>query len=260
MRFVQLPILLFVLSFVITACQPKQKETTATKPQATAPVSPRIPATLQSALDAHKTEWAQNAPAEQLQIYQGAIQAIIAGGTFDRAQKAGNPAPVFTLQNASGEAVSLKEWLAKGPVVLTWYLGSWSPYCDITLGRLQQELPAIQEAGATLMALTPELPEKAQQMMAKHQLQFEILSDKDNQIAKKYGIVYPLTTELANSYQQTFDWMAFYGNDRRELPLAATYIIQPDGTIGYAFLDADFRNRAEPEDILSALNRITTNL
>ena len=70
------------------------------------------------------------------------------------------------------------------------------------------------------------------------------------------GIVFKLTTEVAEIYQNAFDLHAFNGDESNELPLAATYVIGQDGKIVYAFLDAEYRNRAEPEAILSALRQI----
>jgi len=71
----------------------------------------------------------------------------------------GDTAPNFTLINAKGNKISLKDELAKGPVVLTWYRGGWCPYCNLTLQALQEELPNFKKNGAVLVALTPELPD-----------------------------------------------------------------------------------------------------
>ncbi|WP_235817824.1 hypothetical protein [Formosa haliotis] len=46
------------------------------------------------------------------------------------------------------------------------------------------------------------------------------------------------------------------GDETNELPLAATYIINQDGMITYEFLDVDYRNRAEPADIIAGLKAL----
>jgi len=44
--------------------------------------------------------------------------------------------------------------------------------------------------------------------------------------------------------------------DAKTLPLSATYIITPDRKIAYAFLDAEYRNRATPETIVAELEKL----
>ncbi|MEM6379626.1 MAG: peroxiredoxin-like family protein, partial [Bacteroidota bacterium] len=215
------------------------------------------PNSLQSQLDAQKASWAKKASAERKQVYQEGIQAVINSGIYDQAKNLGDQAPNFTLQNANNQNVSLSDYLAKGPVVLTWYRGGWCPYCNLTLRQLQQELPAFKAAGAHLLALTPELPDKSLSTAEKHNLEFEVLSDIGNKVARDYGIVFKLIPEVAEIYQNGFDMIGTNGDDSYELPLAVTYVIQPDGTISYAFLDAEYRNRAEPAEILAALKKAT---
>jgi len=152
--------------------------------------------------------------------------------------------------------VQLNDYLKKGPVVLTWYRGGWCPYCNMTLHYLQEQLPNFQLKGASLLALTPEIPDQSMSTIEKHQLQFEVLSDVGNKVAKQYGIVFKLTDAVADSYQKAFDLHAFNGDESDELPLAATYVIDQNGQIVYTFLDADYRNRAEAKDILAALDLI----
>ena len=212
--------------------------------------------TLKSILDQRKTDWEQKASADRKQVYQEGIDAVIRDGVYDQAKNIGDQAPDFVLSNATGQAIQLSNLLEKGPVVLTWYRGGWCPYCNLTLQYLQQSLPAIQAAGGQLVALTPELPDQSLSTAQKHDLTFEVLSDVGNVVARNYGIVFKLIPEVAAIYQKAFDLHAYNGDETDELPLAATYVIDQAGVIQYAFLDAEYRNRAEPSDILSALNRI----
>ena len=170
--------------------------------------------------------------------------------------KVGDTAPNFTLTNATGEAVSLQSYLDKGPVVLTWYRGGWCPYCNLTLARLQEELPNFQAEGANLLALTPEVPDSSISTSEKHELTFEVLSDLDNTVAREYGVVFTLTLDVAEAYQNGFGLHEYNNSESNELPLAATYIINTNGEIVYAFVNEDYRNRAEPKDILTALKAI----
>ncbi len=66
-------------------------------------------------------------------------------------------------------------------------------------------------------------------------------------------MVYRLTDEVAKRYESGVGLHAYNGDESDELPLAATYIIGRDRIIRYAFLDADYRNRADPEELLEEL-------
>lgn len=165
-------------------------------------------------------------------------------------------APDFSLQNAIGKKVNLKDYLKKGPVVLVWYRGGWCPYCNITLSRLQEELPNFNAEGANLLALTPEMPDKSISTKEKNHLDFEVLSDVGNNVGREYGIIFKLTPEVAKIYNENFDLNANNGDNTNELPLAATYVIDKEGIIRYAFLDADYRKRAEPKAIIEALKSL----
>ncbi|MCG9793280.1 peroxiredoxin-like family protein [Flavobacterium algicola] len=208
---------------------------------------------LQATLDEAKNTWEAKAPEQIKEIYAEGIADVTRQNIIANAKKNDDIAPDFILTNATGQEVQLSDYLKKGPVVLTWYRGGWCPYCNMTLHYLQEQLPNIQAKGANLLALTPELPDKSMSTAEKHDLKFEVLSDVANKVAKEYGIVFKLTDEVAESYQNGFDLHGYNGDESDELPLAATYVIGQDGKIVYTFLDAEYRNRAEADVILKAL-------
>ena len=210
---------------------------------------------LKSKLEEKKANFELKADDNKKRAYQEGLESVENSGIVTSAKQVGDTAPNFTLNNALGESVSLTDYLKKGPVILTWYRGGWCPYCNLTLHQLQEELPNFKANGANLIALTPELPDESISTAEKHELQFEVLSDVGNKIAKDYGIVFQLTDEVAAMYNQSFDLNSHNGDDSNELPLAATYIINEEGKIVYAFLDADYRNRAEPSELTEFLTR-----
>lgn len=212
--------------------------------------------TLASALELRKVNFNEKADSTTKKKYKEGLDAVINSGILESAKNIGDIAPNFTLKNALGENVSLKNYLDKGPVVLIWYRGGWCPYCNLTLHYLQEELPNFKAEGANLLALTPELPDESINTSEKHDLEFEVLSDIHNKIAKEYGVVFKLTEDVAKKYNETFKLNLHNGDTSNELPLAATYIINTDGKIEYAFLDADYRNRAEPSEITEFLKKM----
>lgn len=210
---------------------------------------------LKAQLDEKKSNFEAKAEDEKKRIYKEGIVSVEDSGIVSSAKQVGDKAPNFTLNNALGKPVELSDYLKKGKVVLTWYRGGWCPYCNMTLHQLQEELPNFKLNGANLLALTPEVPDKSITTAEKHDLEFEVLSDLGNKIAKEYGIVFKLTDDVASIYNKAFDMNAYNGDESNELPLAATYIINEDGEIIYAFLDADYRNRAEPSELTEILKK-----
>ena len=211
------------------------------------------PNSLKSKLEEKKENFALKADATKKRVYNQGIVSVEKSGITKTAKQVGDKAPNFVLKNALGNSVELNDCLKKGKVVLTWYRGGWCPYCNLTLAQLQEELPNFKKNGANLIALTPELPDKSMSTKQKQGLKFEVLSDVGNKIAKEYGIVFKLTDEVANYYNNGFDMNSYNGDNSNELPLAATYIINQKGEIEYSFLDADYRNRAEPSKLTEFL-------
>jgi peroxiredoxin len=251
---------LFVLCFaiIIGGCASPSANKTNTSTSENQPKELTVEAgnSLQEKLDAKRNKFNATASETKKAIYAEGIEAVAGSGILESALNVGDTAPDFTLNNATGDAIRLFNVLQKGPVILTWYRGGWCPYCNITLAALQETLPQFEAQGAKLLALTPELPDKSMSTAEKHQLDFEVLSDIDNTVAKEYGVVFELTPEVAEIYQASFDLHGYNGNQSNELPLAATYIINKEGIIEFAFLHPDYRNRAEPETLLNVLKKM----
>lgn len=212
--------------------------------------------TLKAALEEQKGKSALKYSEEKKQSYKRGIEAVVASNIESTALQVGDRAPNFILKNRFGDDATLKGYLSNGPVILTWYRGGWCPYCNISLRHLQQFLTDFEEHGANLVALTPELPDKSLTTIEHNNIGFEVLTDIDSEVAREYGLVFKLIPEVAEIYQELFDLASYNGNELSELPLAATYVIDREGIVRYAFLDADYRNRAEPSEILETLKSI----
>ena len=228
-------------------------------------VSPNPPATpsvnndaepLAEVLGVRYEQYQRQADDETKRIYKAGIDAVAASGVLGRAVNTGDPAPSFTLPDADGGPVALADLLADGPVVLVWYRGGWCPYCNLTLRAFAEIVPRIRDAGATLVAISPELPDNTAETVKENGLDFVVLSDVGNEVAKTYGVVFGLTPEVHRKYNDAFGFDAHNGQDSGELPLAATYVIDRGGVVRFAFLDADYTKRAEPSDVLGALDAL----
>jgi len=96
--------------------------------------------------------------------------------------KVGMSAPDFQLSNAFGEKVKLSKRLVDWPVVLAFYRGAWCPFCNIELNALQSSLPYFKKYNATLIAVTPQKPDKSKEQLEKAEYTFEVLSDLDDRV------------------------------------------------------------------------------
>jgi len=211
---------------------------------------------LKEQLDAKRETFLKAAPADKAKTYQDGIDAVAASGILEKALKKGDKAPDFTLKTPEGKEVRLSELLKSGPVVLTWYRGGWCPYCNLTLLSLQKVLPEIKAAGGQILALNPELDSYTVETTDKNHLEFDVLSDRGNAVAHQYGIVFKMTPDVARAMREGAKTNTRNGDDSDELPLAAAYVIAQDGTITYAFLDADYRNRAEPSRLVEEVKTL----
>ncbi len=196
---------------------------------------------------------------EKFNIVAGDMDLVRAAGTIDGALKAGELAPDFTLPDAFGNPVSLSALLAGGPVVISFYRGEWCPFCNIELRALQQALPAIEQLGATLVAISPEMPDHGIVVSEKNKLTFPVLSDFGNKVARQFGIVFQIGHELKDLSRNVFknDIALRNGEDSYELPVPATYVLDSTGVIRFAHVEVDYMlGRAEPDEIISVLKKI----
>lgn len=171
--------------------------------------------------------------------------------------KVGDRAPAILLSNAKGETVDVGTLLKRGPVIVTFYRGGWCPTCSLELRAFQTVLPEIAEAGATLVAISPENPNDSLSTTEKNALTFEVLSDVGQKVGRAFGLVYEFTDELKDYYKAGgHDIPARNGTpDEWALPVSATYVIDRGGKIVYAYTDLDYHNRADPRDVLTILTQ-----
>jgi peroxiredoxin len=187
-----------------------------------------------------------------------AIDAVASAGVAQRALGVGDPAPRFVLPDATGAEVRLDVLLTSGPVVVCFYRGGWCPYCNIELRSYQVQFDEICRLGATLVAISPELPDRSLFTAERNALRFPVLSDSLNDVARQFRLTHRIDPEVVR-YQlgNGNDVAAFNGTDEAEVPLPATYIIKADGIIGFAHVNADYTTRAEPSVVLTRLRQIT---
>lgn len=118
-------------------------------------------------------------------------------------------------------------------------------------------VPQIEALGATLVALSPQLPEKSLEMEAQHKLTVPILRDEGNRFADQLGLKHGFPDDLKETYLAFgIDLGASNGEESWTLPIPARYVIAQDGKVVSARIDADYTVRPEPEETLAVLERL----
>lgn len=192
--------------------------------------------------------------------YQDLLSRLDRAETGERALKPGDPIPAFLLPDAEGRLVASDDLLARGPLVINFFRGNWCPYCRQTLKALEAALPEIAAAGGQLVALTPDTGHHLADTKRIQRLSYEILSDVDGTVGLQFGVLF----RAPAAYRELLaghgiDLAERHGNDGGFIPLPATYVVDRDGIVRYAFVDIDFTRRAEPAAVLAALRRIDGN-
>lgn len=215
---------------------------------------------LQDQLDAFKAQFKTMAPEGAFDTFARSTQELIDSGQADRAVKSGESAPDFALTDQDGATVTLKDLLAKGPVVLSFYRGVWCPYCNIELKALEEAADEIRARGATLVAISMQGASDSRKSQRDNNLSFPILTDKSGELADKFGIRWTLQ-DYVIPYHEGFGVVLpkIHGDGQWNLPMPARYVIASDGTVAYAEVNPDYTRRPEPSDLFPVLDDLAAS-
>lgn len=180
-----------------------------------------------------------------------------AAGLEEDGVQQGEHVPDFELPNSAGRMVRLNDLLDKGPVVIVFYRGGWCPFCTAHLKALQDIHHEIKARGAQIVAISLEKPDAERSATRLIGPDFELLHDEQGHVSRLFGLLYdvsPMHEKALGNYG--VDLLRYHGSKTAQLPLAATYVVAQDGTAKFAFVDVHPNLRAEPDDILAALDEI----
>ncbi len=196
--------------------------------------------------------------AEIKAAYDEFLQRLDQAQVAAEALRPGAAMPPFLLPNAEGELVDTADLLRRGPLVVTFFRGNWCPYCVATLNALEAALPALRDAGGTLVALTPETGGLALSMKTSHGLTYEVLVDVDLAVAMQFGVVFRTPPRYAALLSRLgFDLAARSGNAGWLLPIPATFLVGQDGVVRRSWVNIDFTIRAEPTEVVAAVRELS---
>jgi peroxiredoxin len=167
-----------------------------------------------------------------------------------RALHAGMKAPLFTLPDASGELVRLEDLLLSGPVVLHFIRGAWCSFSEQSLSEFADTHREVAALGVGAIAIAPALSGGP----ASLGLPIRELQDADMRVAQQFGLAFTLPAGLRARYERLGyvpppvrspgEWL---------VPIPATYVLDRQGTVLLALVDADYRHPFDRESLLTAL-------
>jgi peroxiredoxin len=181
--------------------------------------------------------------------------------TTNNIPKVGEKAIDFKLPDENGKMISLDKLCKSGPVILNFFRGNFCDFCKLQLKALQRSMNEFNRYHATLVGISPSLVSVQTVTKDSLKLSYSVLSDTGNNVAAKYGLKYSLSDELVSifegfgiNYNENFGET---GSEDPSLPIPATFVIDKNKRIVFAFHDSDYTKRAEPADIIASLISIS---
>lgn len=172
--------------------------------------------------------------------------------------KAGDLIAPFTLREVDGATLTLEGLLANGPLVLVFFRFAGCPACNIALPYYQERLaPELAALDASLVAVSPQVPEKLVEIKRRHGLTFQVASD-GNELGRRFGVLYE-PDEAAKAAAKAKG--SFIGDTTGlgtwELPQPTVVVIGQDKIVRFAEVSPDWLVRTEAEPVLDAVRALT---
>lgn len=165
--------------------------------------------------------------------------------------------PDFVLPDTQGLHVRLADLIGSGPIVLSFLRGRWCPYCAQELKAWHDAMPRLEAEGGQFIAISAETGGLAESFRCEIAPGARMLCDVDHGLAMMLGLAFPIGDDLHRRYVEAgLDLATIFGNSGRILPITATYVIDAGGVVRYAFVDPDFRVRANPETVIAVVEAL----
>jgi peroxiredoxin len=186
------------------------------------------------------------------------VKGNSAPGSTERGLRVGDMVPNADLATILGSDVHLADLIGAGPTVIVFYRGGWCPYCQGDLTEWQDHLAEVKALGGSVIAITPEAPNRAEATSTKNKLGFEVLSDVKGEAAAGFDLGFTLDDATQQRYTgYGIDLTAINAQHNWDLVIPATYLVDRSGVIRYAYVNEDYKQRADPSEVITALKAIS---
>ena len=182
------------------------------------------------------------------------LTGVVTAQELTSTLQVGDIAPDFHGIDQTEDLVNLSESLLKGPVVLIFFRGSWCYYCNKHISKFQDSLEYVLEKGASVIAVSPQIPEYNHKTIRKTGATFSVIHDEGYQIMDAYHVTFTMDEKIIKKYRR-FGRHIDRANANEEyiLPVPATFIIGEDRVIRYVQYDPNYKNRSTVAEVLENL-------
>lgn len=191
-------------------------------------------------------------------VFQDEQADLVAAGAPTRAVAVGDTVPDAVLTTASGERTLLSAVQGDAPAVLVFYRGTWCPYCNIALRTYQRELlPALEDAGVRLIAISPQTVESTGQIVEAAELGFPVLSDPGNALVRQLGIRTEPSSPARSAHTDLgFDVGDYNADGTVDIPFPTVLLVDRDRLVRFADVHVDYTTRTEVPIVLAAVDEV----
>jgi peroxiredoxin len=205
-----------------------------------------------------KATAAERLPTDVLAVFDRSIEDLVDRGIPTESIKVGDVLESFTLDDATGNPVSLDQLVERGPAVIVFYRGGWCPYCNLALRTYQEELlPQLGAFGARLVAISPQSPDASLSTVEKISLEFTVLSDPGSRLADQIGIAFEQADNvLAAQRNLGLDLTQVNAEGAVSLPRPTVLAVDRDRIVRFVDVQPDYTARTEVAEIIATLTNL----
>ncbi|WP_234567277.1 peroxiredoxin-like family protein [Rhodohalobacter sp. 614A] len=165
----------------------------------------------------------------------------------------GQTVPDVILTNSFGHETDLHEIVSERPTLLIFYRGGWCPYCNAHLSQLAKIEAQLYDMGVQIVGISPDRPEYLKESTMEHELSYQLLSDREMNAAKEFGVAFRVDSTTINRYKNGgLDLAERAGEDHYLLPVPAAFLVDTTGTIHYRYFNTDCTVRVGNDELLTA--------
>ncbi|MGB3619005.1 MAG: peroxiredoxin-like family protein [Catalinimonas sp.] len=161
--------------------------------------------------------------------------------------KVGQTVPDAEITALDGKKQSLRTVTEAAPTVLIFYRGGWCPFCNKHLAEVGAVTADLRELGYQVVAVSPDAPSGLQATTDKHDLDYALYSDAPGTLTRAMGLAFAAPERYGAMLGE-----ASGGKNEGFLPVPALFLVDTDGTIRFAHVDADYKERLSSEALMAA--------
>jgi peroxiredoxin len=205
----------------------------------------------------HAERVASMHPAD-LQVNIDQRAELVASFDPSTAVEPGDVLAPYSLLDVRGGELDLDTLVKLGPAVLIFFRYASCPACNIALAYYRDQLARpLDELGARLVAVSPQVPERLVEIADRLELPFAVASDPGNGLARRLGITF--TTSQASqrlARAKGYDLGELVGTGTWELPMPTVLVLDQGLTVRFAAVTPDWMARTSAEPVLAAVRAI----